>query len=76
MKSKELPERPNEGHNRFYDKRKPEDEIAGLEFAIKHTRDRIQNDPDRPKDIFENKLKELEDQLEKAKKKLGDGGKA
>lgn len=70
MKFKGLPEGPNEGHNRFYDKRKPEDEVAGLEFAIKNTKYRIKNDPDRPKDIFENKLKELEDQLEKAKKKL------
>ncbi len=69
-KFKKLPEGPNEGQNRFYDKNKPEDEIAGLEYAIKNTEYRIKNDPDRLKDVFEKQLAELLDQLRKAKEKL------
>lgn len=69
-KFEKLPEGPNEGLNRFYDQNKPEEEKAGLEYAIKNTEHRIKNDPDRPEGIFEEKLKELRGQLEKVKEKL------
>jgi len=65
----ELPEGPNEGHGHFYDKNNPAEEIAGIEYAIKHTKHRIANDPDRPAGVFEEHLANLQQQLKEAKAK-------
>ena len=48
------------------DKRKKEDRISGLRYAIEQVEDRIKNDPNRPPGVFEEQLESLRAQLEEA----------
>ena len=59
-------DKPGKGHDHFYDKRKKEDRISGLRYAIEQVEDRIKNDPNRPPGAFEEQLESLRAQLEEA----------
>jgi len=62
-------ENPFEGRNRFYDKSKPQDEIDGLEYAIRETEKSIRGRKYDPQ-ILKTHLAALKKELQKAKKKL------
>jgi len=60
----------NEGRNRFYDKNKPQDVVAGLEYAIRKIEESLSKDPDIDKSVLEQHLASLRQELDRVKKKL------
>ena len=60
--------RPNEGKDHFYDERIPNEKNKGLEYAIRRTEERLNNDPNIDKNVFEQHLGDLRRRLEEAKK--------